>query len=111
MNTPDIMNTPGIMNAPDNYYQNEEGKSSDETEKFIYMPPEFHGSQDSLYCNGRSQYPSMTSISTMPFCQSEISPKSTNLSPINEDDINESDSASQRGILMEKNGSLYAFWR
>jgi hypothetical protein len=49
----------------------------------------------------------MTSISTMPFCQSEgISPKSVNLSPINEDDIDESDSASQKGFYMEKHSSI-----
>jgi hypothetical protein len=67
-----------------------------------------YASQDSLFCNGRtSQHPSMTSIAIMPFCQSEgISPKSVNLSPINEDDIDESDSASQRGILIEKNASM-----
>lgn len=43
----------------------------------------------------------------MSFCQSEgISPKSVNLSPINEDDIDESDSASQQGFFMEKYSSI-----
>lgn len=78
-------------------------------EKSYYLgsDPNQYVSQDSLFCNGPSHHPSMTSIATMNCCQSEgISPKSVNLSPINEDDISESDSASQRGILIEKNGSM-----
>lgn len=97
-----------MLNQNTNYYQNEDTEQEDLRE-FRQFEPEFeqYGSHESLYCNSRSQYPSLTSLSTMPFCPSEkASPKSQNLSPINEDDINESDSASQRGILVEKNGSL-----
>ncbi|KAI6191091.1 hypothetical protein M3Y97_00190200 [Aphelenchoides bicaudatus] len=100
--------SPDMYNRSYNYYQNED-TVPEGAEEFCQSEQEIehYGSHESLYCNGRSQHPSMTSISTMPFCQSEgISPKSLNLSPINEDDINESDSASQRGILIEKNGSL-----
>jgi hypothetical protein len=97
-----------MLNQNANYYQNEDTEQ-EELKDLRPCEPEFeqYASHDSLYCHSRSQFPSLTSVSTMPFCQSEgVSPKSMNLSPINEDDINESDSASHRGVLIEKNGSL-----